>query len=285
MFEQLCINLFTVAPALAADFGDVAEVLTTTEPVTAAALSIPIVLEYVAVVAGALSGGIFACEKKFDLFGVITLAISAGLGGGIIRDILLEGQQIYALYEPSLIIISAIAGVLVFYFKGLFKHLSATMFLFDALSVGLFAFVGAEKAIQAGLGPVSAVIIGTITAVGGGALRDVLAREVPPLFKQGNFYGVAGFIGALIYILLTYGHISKTVAAIACVVITLGLRYASVYFDWRTSEPKDLTPRLSQSIRQFFPQLFLRSGGAEEIEGVPEEAKGARDEAEKNLEP
>jgi len=176
------------------------------------------------------------------------------------RDVFLQTHGIYAFQEPMLIVACLLAAFVGYYFRRLFKHLSSTMFLLDAFSVALFAFLGADKAMQAGLSFIPVVLLGTMTAVGGGAIRDILAREVPQLFKQGNFYGIAGLAGSFAFAVLAFCQVDKTIAAAVCVIVTIALRYLSVIFDWHTSEPRDFTPHLSEPLSTFLGQLFVRSG-------------------------
>lgn len=245
---------------IATFFAGLSSYFTTAQPVTVTYIHVPVAVEYLATIVAALSGAMFSADKKFDIFGATAIALAAGLGGGLIRDILLQSHGIYAFQQPMIIVACLLAGLAGYYFRRLFKHLSSIMFLFDALSVALFAFLGADKALQAGLSFIPVVLLGTMTAVGGGALRDVMAREVPQLFKQGNFYGIAGLVGALVFTTLAFCQVDKTFAAIACIVVTMALRYLSVIFDWHTSEPRDFTPHLSEPVSRFMNQLFIRSG-------------------------
>ena len=151
----------------------------------------------------------------------------------------------------------------VFYFRGLFKHLDAMVFFADALSVGLFALAGASKAYACGEGFVLTVILGAITAVGGGAVRDICVGETPGIFQQSNFYAVAGLGGALLFTVLAYAGVPLVVAGIACVFTVGFLRYWSVYFDWKTRNEADLTPHVARGLgkaRRVVAGVFLQGG-------------------------
>ena len=108
------------------------------------------------------------------------------------RDTLMQGTGVYFTSHPDLIVTCILICAFVFYFRGVFKHLEATVFLADALSVGLFALAGASKAVAFEQGMVLSVIMGGITAVGGGAIRDICVGEVPGVFQRSNYYAVAG---------------------------------------------------------------------------------------------
>lgn len=236
--------------------------LYTPVPVTSTLIEIPVPVEYTATIVGAISGTLYAAEKKFDLLGAFTLAIATGLGGGIIRDILLQSHGIYAFQSPMIIVSVIIATIAVFYFSSLFKgkYMNSVLFLLDAVAVALFAFLGSDKGMQAGLTFIPVVILGFITAVGGGALRDIISREVPAIFQRGNFYGVAALVGALVYALCSFGHINKWFGFVLCIIVVLALRYLSVIFDWRTNTAHDLTPAIKSGLKWTVRQIFVRSG-------------------------
>ena len=197
----------------------------------------------------------------------VTLSTTlTGYGGGIIRDTLMQGTGVYFTSHPDLVVICIIICVFVFYFRGLFKHLDATVFFADALSVGLFALAGASKAFAFDEGFVLSVILGAVTAVGGGAVRDICVGETPGIFRQSNFYAVAGLGGALVFVVLAYVGCPLPLAGVACVFVVVFLRYWSVYFDWRTSSEADLTPRIARGLHragEVLSGLFLHGGDSE----------------------
>ena len=185
------------------------------------------------------------------------------LGGGIIRDVLLQDKGVYFTSHPDLILLCIVLCVFVFYFRGLFKHLDAMVFFADALSVGLFALAGASKAYACGEGYVLTDILGAITAVGGGAVRDICVGETPGIFQQSNFYAVAGLGGALLFTVLAYAGVPLVVAGIACVFTVGFLRYWSVYFDWKTRSEADLTPHVARGVgkaKRVVSGVFLQGG-------------------------
>ncbi len=210
-------------------------------------LTVPWGIDYFSVVVGVLTGALFACDRKLDIIGTVVLGLVTGYGGGIIRDVLLQDKGVYFTSHPDLILLCIVLCVFVFYFRGLFKHLDAMVFFADALSVGLFALAGASKAYACGEGFVLTVILGAITAVGGGAVRDICVGETPGIFQQSNFYAVAGLGGALLFTVLAYAGVPLVVAGIACVFTVGFLRYWSVYFDWKTRNEADLTPHVARA--------------------------------------
>src|SRR5213592_1200809 len=178
-----------------------------------------------------LSGAILAVRKQRDLFGVLVLSGATGLGGGIMRDILL-GHPPPAPLTAWRYLAAGLAGLLVFVWYSRVIHHGRFIIAFDAVGLSIFTVTGTTIAISAGLSPAPAVLLGMLTGVGGGVLRDVLGAEVPLIFRS-EIYAVASILGAVIIILASQtglsGILAETIAAIA----TFGLRMISVRKGWR----------------------------------------------------
>ncbi len=217
--------------------------LTSADPAKAA-IALPAILDLGAVTAGAVSGALEACNKKLDIVGVLVLAFITALGGGAIRDMLLPTDHIYMLDTPLAVILTAVIGLAAFFFSGLFYKLDKPIALFDIISVALFTVSGADKALTCGYGIIPCVLMGALTGVGGGVVRDVCLGRIPNVFKSSNFYAVCSIAGALVYFSLVELHLVKLVAAFACVVTVVGLRWLSVHYDLITATPVDLTAKL-----------------------------------------
>ena len=173
------------------------------------ALTVPFGADFFSVAVGVITGAMFACDRKLDIVGTIVLGLMTAYGGGIIRDLLLQDDGVYFMEHPSVILICIGLAVFVFYFRGLFRHSGQLLFFADALSVALFALAGANKAFACGEGLVMVVILGALTSVGGGALRDI-----------------------------------------------------SVYYDWKTADEADLTPKVSRgahAAKDFCAEMFRRA--------------------------
>lgn len=219
--------------------------VTTTTPVAAVIISAPVWLEIAATLAGALSGALSAVEKRFDVFGLFTLAVVNGLGGGIIRDVLLQNQGIAAFQNLRLLGSVAIAAVIGFFFASAVRRLHRYLLAIDTLSLALFAIVGADKALRAGLGILPAIMLGTITCVGGSILRSMISSEVPQVMRPGSLYGTAALVGSTAYVLMVgWLDIVKLYAFITCIVLIAILRTLSVWLKWETPEAVDLTDHL-----------------------------------------
>ncbi len=204
-------------------------------------LTIPFWLELAAALTGGLSGAMSAVRARYDIFGVVCIALTAGLAGGIMRDLLMQNYGIYAFQKPELLLACAGAGVIVFYFGKLATYLDPVVNLLDNLSVALWAIISVGKSMSAGMDIIPAAILGTITAVGGGICRDVCMNREPISFQAGALYGTAAFIGALVYALMNQNHVLADYAPWACVVLVLGIRYGSLFFGWHTKPPRDYT--------------------------------------------
>lgn len=212
------------------------------------ALAIPYWLELAATIAGAVFGALSAVRARYDIFGVCCIAIVVGLAGGIMRDVLLQDYGIYAFQKPNLIIACVITGVVVFYFGKLITYFDPFVDFLDNLSVALWAVIGTGKALSAGLDIVPAVILGTITANGGGIVRDICMNREPEAFQAGTVYVSAALIGALAFALMKQNHLFDQYAAITCVVLVLGIRYAALKFGWRTRPARDYSDAVTQAV-------------------------------------
>lgn len=229
---------------------------------TGGTLQVPFGIDFFSVAVGVLTGAIFACDRKLDIVGTVTLGLITGYGGGMLRDFLLQDHGVYFMEYPEVILICMGIAIFVFYFRGIFKHMGQLLFLADAFSVALFALAGANKAYQCGEGVVMVVILGALTSVGGGAIRDICVGETPSVFQRSNYYAVAGIAGSLVFAVLAFAGVSLVIAALGCVFTAVFLRYLSVYFDWKTSDGTDLSPKVAKGahrVRHFFGEIFTRA--------------------------
>ena len=203
------------------------------------AISIPFWLELAACLTGGLSGAMSAVRARYDLTGCLIIAFVTGLGGGITRDLLLQDVGIYAFQNPSLIVCTLIGGIIVFYFGRLATYLDPIVDLLDNTSVAIWAIIGAGKSLNAGVGIIPSILLGTITAIGGGIMRDVFMNRSPEAFQAGTLYGSAAAIGCTFYVLMRHFAIFPELAGPICAVIVIGIRYCSLAFGWRTRPAHD----------------------------------------------
>ncbi len=179
----------------------------------------------------AISGALAVESEKQDWMGASFLAFITAIGGGTLRDLLLDSHPLVWMQDLN-IMLSILAGILVaYFFQNSLLKLRKTLFLFDTLGIALFTIVGTEKAMSLGVYPVIAAIMGMFTAVFGGVLRDTLTNEIPVLFKRGVYAG-ACLIGAATYLLLDALNVDRIVAFSISFIAILALRISSVRYDW-----------------------------------------------------
>lgn len=216
--------------------------VTTTAPVTAQPIFLPVWFEMAAIFAGALAGGIHAVERRFDIVGVIVLALVNGLGGGIIRDLLLQDYGVFALDNPRALWGVMLAAATAAFFLSVAARLKRGMVIVDALSLALFCLVGSDKALVAGLTFGPAILIGVITASGGGVIRDILCDQEPEILRKGTMSATAALAGSTVFVtLVTWLNFSKPFAMLAGASVALILRVGSLWLGWESPEPIDLT--------------------------------------------
>jgi uncharacterized membrane protein YeiH len=161
------------------------------------------VIEHAGVAVGAISGVLAAEEKRVDLFGVLVLALAAAFGGGTTRDLLLSEKPVSWLRDPALML-NALSAALITFFAGRWvKKLGRILNVVDAVSLAFFVMLGTGKGLDEGLPPATAMLLGVITGVAGGILRDVLLRELPAVFRREiHLYATAALAGAGVNVLL-----------------------------------------------------------------------------------
>jgi uncharacterized membrane protein YeiH len=195
-----------------------------------------LILDLVGVFVFALSGGLVAVKKGLDLFGVLVLAGAAALGGGVFRDVLIGAVPPVGLSDWRLVTAASVAGVVTFTFHPGVERISRFVRVLDAAGLAVFAVAGALKALGVGAGPVTAVLVGGITAVGGGILRDVLAGQVPEVLRR-ELYAVPALLGALIVVVAeATDHLTGTVVW-GAVLIVFGVRMTAVVLDLNAPTP------------------------------------------------
>jgi len=197
---------------------------------------LPLALDLGAVALFAATGAMVARQKRYDLVGAAVLALVTGLGGALLRDGLFLQAGAPAALQDGRYLAAVLAGALVgVLFAGVLHRLRLVILLADAVGLGLYGVYGAQKALLADLPILSAVLVGTVNAVGGGILRDVLVREEPLIFKSGQFYALAAMAGCAAFALLDVTLALPTpLAAGAGVAVTLALRFGSIRLGWRT---------------------------------------------------
>ncbi len=218
-------------------------VLTTTAPLTDMIVRVPAAYELTAAFFGGLSGAVHADERRLDMTGILVLAIANALGGGMLRDVLLQNHGIAAFLNPRLLGVALLAAIFGFFFASAYRRVHRPFLYLDAVSLGLFAVVGADKALSAGLTVIPAVLLGVITSVGGGMIRDVLCNETPQVMRPGTMSATAAIMGSSLYVMLvSWMHIVKPVALVVTVLVTVTIRILAIKRGWRAPMAVHLEP-------------------------------------------
>lgn len=209
------------------------------------AFTIPLWADLAAVAVGSLQGAMFAAgfrDRRLDLLGVAIIGVATGLGGGLLRDIVLVRTPVALStnwYLPTAIA-AALAGMLL---QHLFRRLAVPIAILDALTIGLFGAIGTSKALALGLPEVPAVFVGVLSAVGGSVLRDLLLNMPIALMHVGSLYAVAAAAGTVLLVAGLRLGMPIEAAATACVATTTLIRLLAVRFGWSLPEQRALRRR------------------------------------------
>lgn len=180
----------------------------------------------------AISGVLTATKQKFDIFGAAVIAFVTAVGGGTLRDILIGSQPVGWMLDTNYVLIISMAIPASFFLRKYIQKLRRTMFLFDAIGIGLFTILGLEKTLGMGISPVIAVIMGTVSAVFGGVVRDVLCNVVPLIFR-GEIYATACLSGAILYLVFREFGMDYHLAIVLTILFITVLRVAAVKRHWK----------------------------------------------------
>ncbi|WP_230409703.1 trimeric intracellular cation channel family protein [Undibacterium fentianense] len=193
------------------------------------------VVEVVGVFVFASSGLVEARRKKMDLVGVFTVAFITAFGGGTVRDILLDRRPLFWIenYEyPTLIFV--FCALVSPFFRQLRQVVTERVILYaDALGLGLFSVGGASLAFGMKMPLFVCVMMGVITGIFGGVLRDIICNEIPMVFRRGQLYATCAFLGCWIYLVLALYGASEIIAVVSGIAVTLILRLFAVRYDWK----------------------------------------------------
>lgn len=215
------------------------------------AVSLPTWVDLASVIVGSAGGVLVARARHLDAVGFVGLALLCGLGGGLVRDVMMQVGSVYMLDSPFAISASVATGLLGFLFPRLLDRVPNILEWLDIIAVALFALVGTDKALVYGLLPASCVLMGIMTGVGGGMLRDVFLGEVPRIFQRSNLYALCALAGSTVYYLtVVLLSVSKLWGAVLCVLVTIGLRRWSLHFNVKTPADVDLAPRVVAPVRR-----------------------------------
>ena len=191
-------------------------------------------IDYLGVVVGVVAGSLFAVDRKLDVIGVVSLALITGFGGGIIRDLLLQDEGIFFMEHPVAILCSIVIAMGISFGRRHLIDIDKPLFYIDAFTMAWYVLAGARKSWIAGAGPVISIILGCVTGVGGGVLRDICSGEMPRVFKPGKYYAVSSVIGAALYIVPVELGVLQDIASVLCVGSGFAITLLAERFNWRT---------------------------------------------------
>ncbi|TXD48418.1 trimeric intracellular cation channel family protein [Polaribacter sp. IC073] len=192
-------------------------------------MSVIYVLDILGTFAFAISGALVALDKKFDIFGVIIIAFVTAVGGGMLRDVLINAHPINWIADLNYLYVIFTAVMFTFLFKSKIAYLSKTMFLFDTIGISVFTLLGLEKALAIDLHPIIALVMGMVSAVFGGVLRDVLTTKIPLIFEK-EIYASACLSGGIVYLILNYFRVDENINFIISAAVVVIIRVIAVRF-------------------------------------------------------
>lgn len=195
-----------------------------------------VVLDLVGIFAFAISGGLVAVRKDLDLFGVLVLAGTTGLGGGFLRDVLIGATPPATLADWRYLVVPVAAGLLTFGYHPALGRMERSVNVFDACGLALFCVAGALKALDHGLGPVPAALLGMVTGIGGGMVRDLLAGRVPIVFR-GELYAIPALAGAAVAVLGTGWDLPRVGVSVVGAAVCLAWRLLAMWRGWQAPTP------------------------------------------------
>lgn len=185
----------------------------------------------------AVSGAVAAVRHRLDIFGIMVLAFAAGNAGGITRDVLIGAVPPAAIANWTYVGVSILAGFIVFFWDPVVTRLDHKVQWFDAVGLAFFAAAGAEKALVHGLNPLMAALLGMLTGIGGGMLRDVLVREIPVVLRA-DLYALAALAGAAVVVTAHLLHVSPWVSTVVGGLLCFALRYGAIRHGWHLPTAK-----------------------------------------------
>ena len=213
-------------------------------------LVLPDSLDTVAITAGALMGGMYATRKGLDVTGVLFVSFSTGVGGGLIRDILLQNGIPALLTHPMFQLYAVVGAFVALFFSRIASRFNPLYEALDTFMIGVWALLGCSKAEEVGLQPISVLFIGTVAAVGGMLLRDLLCHDPPALMRPGLFYGLAAFAAAGTFVAFQGAGATMFICQVSALIAAIATRVLSVQFNIVSPSAYDITSTIKNRFRR-----------------------------------
>lgn len=192
-------------------------------------MSLLLIIDILGTIAFAVSGGLTAMKKRLDLFGIFIIAFVTAVGGGTLRDMLIDAPITW-MNDLTFFYVIVVATILAVIFRRKLNYVRRSLFLFDTIGIALYTIVGVEKGIAAGFSPVICVALGTISACFGGVIRDILCNEIPVIFRK-NIYATACILGGFAYFLLIKTTLTSDFVVLISGAIVIIIRLLAVIFN------------------------------------------------------
>lgn len=191
-------------------------------------MTFSLLIDILGTVAFTISGVLTAMHKRLDLFGIFIIAFVTSVGGGTLRDLLLNVHIVW-MHNMTYVYVIFFSAVFAILFRNKLNYFRKTLFLFDTIGIALFTIVGIEKGVQMGLHPIISISLGTISACFGGVIRDILCNEIPIIFRK-EIYATACILGGIVYFLLTLTTMEPGWIVIISGLVVITVRLLAVIF-------------------------------------------------------
>ncbi|MBW3521028.1 MULTISPECIES: trimeric intracellular cation channel family protein [unclassified Chryseobacterium] len=189
-------------------------------------------IEILGTISFSMSGSFAAMQKRLDPFGVLIIAFVTSVGGGTVRDLLLD-VPVFWMHDLLMCGVILITSIFSMVFKSIEKNFKVTLFIFDSFGLGLFTLIGVQKGLNADIHPLICIGLGTITGCFGGIIRDILLNRIPLIFRK-EIYASACIIGGATFLLLTtFTNLSYTVIQIFTILLIVSIRTLAVKYHWQ----------------------------------------------------
>jgi|TARA_R100000935_G_scaffold19082_1_gene36714 uncharacterized membrane protein YeiH len=189
-----------------------------------------LIIDILGTIAFAVSGALTAMKKQMDLFGIFIIAFVTSVGGGTLRDVLIDANITW-MRDLTFVYVIIGATILSIIFRKKLGYVRRSLFLFDTIGIALYTVVGVQKGIAADFPPLICIALGTMSACFGGVIRDILCNEIPVIFRK-NIYATACILGGLVYFLLIRMNISSNLIVIISGSVVITVRLLAVTFNW-----------------------------------------------------
>ena len=189
------------------------------------------ILDLVGIAVFAISGALAAGRRRLDLIGVVVLAAVTAIGGGTIRDVLLDRRPIFWLADPSYLVVIVLSALATLLYTRWARVPWQTLDVADALGLALFSVAGAQIAEKAGMPAAACVLLGAVTGAAGGVIRDVLTAQIPMVLQRGSLYATAALAGTALYVVLVRTGVAQRPAVISGMIVVAALRLAAIRWE------------------------------------------------------